>query len=110
MKPPPFRYYDPRTVADAVGLLGSLENAKLLAGGQSLMPMLNMRYVLPDHVIDLNRVEGLSHIRERDGALDIGAMTRQRDIEFSPLARERCPLMAEAVREIGHRQTRNRGT
>src|ERR1700681_1301743 len=110
MKPPPFRYYDPRTVADAVGLLGSLENAKLLAGGQSLMPMLNMRYVLPDHVIDLNRVEGLSHIRERDGALDICAMTRQRDIEFSDLVRERCPLMHEAVRQVGHRQTRSRGT
>jgi carbon-monoxide dehydrogenase medium subunit len=66
--------------------------------------------VLPDHVIDLNRVDGLSHIRERDGALDIGAMTRQRDIEFSDLVRERCPLMHEAVRQVGHRQTRNRGT
>ena len=55
MKPPPFSYYDPRTVADAVGLLARLDNAKVLAGGQSLMPMLNMRYVLPDHVIDLNR-------------------------------------------------------
>src|SRR5215471_13549718 len=64
MKPPPFSYHDPATVADAVGLLSRLENAKLLAGGQSLMPMLNMRYVLPDHVIDLNRVEGLSFIRE----------------------------------------------
>src|SRR5450631_3998245 len=110
MKPPPFQYHDPKTLADAIGLLGSLENAKLLAGGQSLMPMLNMRYVLPDHVIDLNRVEGLSHIRERDGALDIGAMTRQRKIEFSDLVRERCPLMHEAVRQVGHRQTRNRGT
>ena len=60
-----------------------LENAKLLAGGQSLMPMLNLRYVLPDHIIDLNRVEGLSYIRDDDGVLEIGAMTRQRDIEFS---------------------------
>src|SRR6266851_386296 len=85
-------------------------NAKLLAGGQSLMPMLNMRYVQPDHVIDLNRVEGLSYIREHDGALEIGAMTRQRDIEFSDLVRARCPLMHEAVRQVGHRQTRNRGT
>jgi carbon-monoxide dehydrogenase medium subunit len=110
MKPPPFSYHDPRTVADAVGLLSSLDNAKLLAGGQSLMPMLNMRYVLPDHVIDLNRVDGLSYIRERDGGLEIGAMTRQRDIEFSDLVRQRCPLMHEAVRQIGHRQTRNRGT
>ena len=56
MKPPPFSYHDPRTVADAVGLLSRLENAKLLAGGQSLMPMLNMCYVLPDHIIDLNKI------------------------------------------------------
>jgi aerobic carbon-monoxide dehydrogenase medium subunit len=81
MKPPPFQYHDPKTVAEAVGLLGRLENAKLLAGGQSLMPMLNMRFVLPDHVIDLNRVEGLSYIKETSDALEIGAMTRQRDIE-----------------------------
>jgi carbon-monoxide dehydrogenase medium subunit len=110
MKPPPFSYHDPRTVADTVSLLGSLENAKLLAGGQSLMPMLNMRYVLPDNIIDINRVDGLSYIREQNGALEIGAMTRQRDIEFSDAVRERCPLMHEAVRQIGHRQTRNRGT
>lgn len=110
MKPPPFSYHDPRTVTDAVGLLASLENAKLLAGGQSLMPMLNMRYVLPDHIIDLNKIEGLSYIRANNGALDIGAMTRQRDIEFSDVVRERCPLMREAIQQVGHRQTRNRGT
>jgi len=110
MKPPPFSYHDPRTTDDTVGLLASLENAKLLAGGQSLMPMLNMRYVLPDHVIDLNRVEGLSYIREKNGAVEIGAMTRQRDIEFSDLIRARHPLMHEAIRQVGHRQTRNRGT
>jgi len=110
MKPPLFSYHDPRTPADVVGLLGSLDNAKLLAGGQSLMPMLNMRYVLPDHVIDLNRVDGLSYIREHDGALEIGAMTRQRDIEFSDLVRKHCPLMHEAIVQVGHRQTRNRGT
>jgi carbon-monoxide dehydrogenase medium subunit len=110
LKPPPFSYHDPRTAADVVGLLGSLDNAKLLAGGQSLMPMLNMRFVLPDHVIDLNRVDGLSYIRDNNGALEIGAMTRQRDIEFSDLVRERCPLMHEAINQVGHRQTRNRGT
>ncbi len=92
------------------GLLASLDNAKLLAGGQSLMPMLNMRFVLPDHVIDLNRVDGLSYIRENNGAIEIGAMTRQRDIEFSDLVRARCPLMHEAIAQVGHRQTRNRGT
>ena len=86
MKPPSFSYHDPRTTADVIALLGSLENAKLLAGGQSLMPMLNMRYVLPDHLIDLNRVDGLRYIRDRgaheNGVIEIGAMTLQRDIEF----------------------------
>lgn len=110
MKPPPFSYYDPETVADVIGLLGSRENARLLAGGQSLMPMLNMRFVLPDHVIDLNRVEGLSYLREAGGALEVGAMTRQRDIEFDDVVRTRCPLMHEAILHVGHRQTRNRGT
>jgi carbon-monoxide dehydrogenase medium subunit len=110
MKPPLFSYHDPRAIGEAVELLARLDNAKLLAGGQSLMPMLNMRFVLPDHVIDLNRVEGLSFIRETDGALEIGAMTRQRDIEFSDVVRARCPLMAEAIALVGHRQTRNRGT
>jgi carbon-monoxide dehydrogenase medium subunit len=110
MKPPPFSYHDPRTIADAVALLGRLDNAKLLAGGQSLMPMLNMRFVLPDHVIDLNRVDGLAYIRESNGALEIGAMTRQRDLEFSDLIRSRFPLMHDAIVQVGHRQTRNRGT
>jgi carbon-monoxide dehydrogenase medium subunit len=63
MKPPLFSYHDPRAIREVVELLARLDNAKLLAGGQSLMPMLNMRFVLPDHVIDLNRVEGLSFIR-----------------------------------------------
>jgi carbon-monoxide dehydrogenase medium subunit len=110
MKPPKFSYHDPRTTAEAVGLLSTLENAKLLAGGQSLMPMLNMRFVLPDHVIDLNRVEGLSYINEKGDALEIGAMTRQRDIEFSDVVKKKCPLMHEAITHVGHRQTRNRGT
>jgi aerobic carbon-monoxide dehydrogenase medium subunit len=110
MKPPPFSYHDPRTIADTIGLLGRLENAKLLAGGQSLMPMLNMRFVLPDHIIDLNRVEGLSYIREDGGGLEIGAMTRQSELEFSDVVRARWPIMHEALLQVGHRQTRNRGT
>ena len=81
MKPPPFSYHDPATVSDAVGLLSRLDNAKLLAGGQSLMPMLNMRFVLPDHIIDLNKVEGLSYItrgqrRARDRRHDAPARSR----------------------------------
>jgi carbon-monoxide dehydrogenase medium subunit len=110
MKPPPFSYHDPRTVEDAIGLLSRLENAKLLAGGQSLMPMLNMRYVLPDHIIDLNKIEALSYLRESNGALVVGAMTRQRDLEFSDVVRAKYPLMHEAILNVGHRQTRNRGT
>jgi carbon-monoxide dehydrogenase medium subunit len=110
MKPPPFSYHDPQTTPEVIDLLGRFENARLLAGGQSLMPMLNMRFVLPDHLVDLNRVEGLSYIRESSGALEIGAMTRQRDIETSDLVRQQCPLMYEAIAHVGHRQTRNRGT
>jgi aerobic carbon-monoxide dehydrogenase medium subunit len=110
MKPPPFSYHDPKTVSEVVGLLSTLENAKLLAGGQSLMPMLNFRYVQPDHIIDLNRVEGLSYIRETADGMEVGAMTRQRDLEFSELVARRFPLMHEAIEHIGHRQTRNRGT
>jgi len=110
MKPPPFSYHDPRTIDDAVSLLATLENAKLLAGGQSLMPMLNMRYVMPDHVVDLNKIEDLSYIREDGDALEIGALTRQRDLEFSEVVQRKCPLMHEALLQVGHRQTRNRGT
>jgi carbon-monoxide dehydrogenase medium subunit len=110
MKPPAFQYHDPKTLDEAVALLGTLDNAKLLAAGQSLMPMLNMRFVLPDHVIDLNLVEGMSGIKESGGALEIGAMTRQRDLEFSDLIKAKCPLLHQAIMHIGHRQTRNRGT
>ena len=110
MKPPPFTYHDPRSIEDAVALLAEKENAKLLAGGQSLMPMLNMRFVLPDDVIDINLIDGLSYIREDGDDLVFGGMTRQREIEFSDLVARRCPLMKEAILNVGHRQTRNRGT
>jgi carbon-monoxide dehydrogenase medium subunit len=110
MKPPPFIYHNPKTLSEALALLGSLENAKALAGGQSLMPMLNMRYAMPDHVVDLNDIAELSGIELRGDALYIGAMTRQRDIELSPLVKEHCPLIVEALWNVGHVQTRNRGT
>ena len=110
MKPPPFHYHDPSELGEAFQLLASLENAKVLAGGQSLMPMLNMRFVFPDHLVDLNRIGDLSYVREADGRVQIGAMTRQRALERSELIRTRCPLMSEALSQIGHRQTRNRGT
>lgn len=110
MKPPRFSYHDPKTIVETTELLSRLDNARVLAGGQSLMPMLNMRYVLPDHVIDVNNVPELAFLKEDGDALELGAMTRQRDLEFSDLVRTRCPLLHEAILQVGHRQTRNRGT
>jgi carbon-monoxide dehydrogenase medium subunit len=110
MKPPPFVYHDPTTVEEAVGLFGRLDNAMPLAGGQSLMPMLNFRVVAPDHLIDLNRIAALSYITIANGSGRFGAMTRQRDLEFSPDVARAFPIMHEALRHVGHRQTRNRGT
>jgi carbon-monoxide dehydrogenase medium subunit len=110
LKSAPFVYHAPATLGEALGLLASQPNARPLAGGQSLMPMLNFRLAAPDHLVDLNRVAGLSYIREHEGQIVIGAMTRQRDIETSDLVARRLPLLAEAIRLVGHRQTRNRGT
>ena len=110
MKPPLFELHAPDSLDAALALLNSLPNARAIAGGQSLMPMLNMRLVMPDHVIDLNGIASLQGIRERDGAISIGAMTRQRDLEFSTLLKQRVPLAIEAILLVGHRQTRNRGT
>jgi carbon-monoxide dehydrogenase medium subunit len=110
MKPSPFFYHDPRSIDDAVGLIGRLDNVRALAGGQSLMAMINMRFVQPDHLVDLNRVEGLAGIESADTEIRIGAMTRQRELEFSPLIAQAIPLMQEALLHVGHRQTRNRGT
>src|SRR5689334_2985348 len=110
MKPPRFRYHDPETLSEVSTLLARLDNAKLLAGGQSLMPMLNMRFLLPDDVIDLNRVRELEGLHEEAGTILVGAMTRQRTLEFSPLVKAKLPLIAESLQWVGHRQTRNRGT
>lgn len=110
MKPPPFTYHDPESVEEAVDLLGRLGNAVPLAGGQSLMPMLNFRVVMPDHLIDLNRIATLGGIAIADGVGRFGTMTRQRDLEFSAEAARHFPIMQEALSHVGHRQTRNRGT
>lgn len=110
MKPAPFAYHAPRQLEEAAELLAKLPNAKILAGGQSLVPMMNFRYVIVDHLIDLGGLEELRGISARDGLLRIGAMTRQRDLETSSDIAKHCPLLAEALRHVGHRQTRNRGT
>lgn len=110
MKPPVFEHHLPKTLQEALHCLRVLENSQLIAGGQSLMPMLNFRLAQPDHLIDLNGVEELAYIRDEDGEVRIGAMTAQRTIEFSDLVKARLPLLAEAILSVGHRQTRNRGT
>jgi carbon-monoxide dehydrogenase medium subunit len=110
MKPPVFKYHIPRSLQEALQNLSDLENTRILAGGQSLMPMLNLRLIYPDHLIDLNGVGGLAYIREQGEEVLIGAMTTQRTIEFSPIVKRRLPLMSEAIPSVGHRQTRNRGT
>ena len=110
MKPPPFEYHAPSTIEDALNLAATLQNAKILAGGQSLMPMLNMRYAFPDHVIDLNLIPELAYIREDGGALKLGALTRQRAVERSVLVQKLHPILQEALGHVGHIQTRNRGT
>lgn len=111
MKPAPFEYHAPTSVDEALSLLAELgDEAKPLAGGQSLVPLMNFRLARPAHLVDLNLVAGLSYIQPEGGGLRIGAMTRQRDIERSPSVTERWPLLAGAVRNIGHVHIRNRGT
>jgi carbon-monoxide dehydrogenase medium subunit len=111
MKPAPFTYHDPKTVAEAIALLQACgPDAKLLAGGQSLVPMLNMRLARPTALIDLNAISNLAYIRQEEGFLAIGAMTRHAFVENSPLVKRHQPLLAEAVGQIGHQQIRNRGT
>ena len=110
MKPAPFDYHAPRQLKEAAELLATLPNAKILAGGQSLVPMMNFRYVVADHLVDLGGIADLRGIAVVDGWLRIGAMMRQRELEIAPEIAQHCPLLAEALRHVGHRQTRNRGT
>ena len=110
MKCSAFKYYDPESIAEAATLLSEFDDAVPLAGGQSLMPMLNFRVLSPSHLIDLNRVGELSHIDIDVSTGRFGAMTRQRDLEFSDAVKTGFPVIQEALFHVGHRQTRNRGT
>lgn len=111
MKPASFAYLRPTSLVEALQYLAELgEDAKILSGGQSLIPVLNMRLSTPKYVVDIGRIEELSYIREEDGWLVIGALTRHIELERSRLVQERCPLLLEAVRWIGHQQIRQRGT
>lgn len=111
VKPAAFAYLAPSRAEEAVALLQAHgEDARLLAGGQSLMPLLNMRLARPKVLIDLNRVPELAYIHAGNGHVALGAMTRHAAVEDSSEVQRRCPLLAEAVRHIGHRTIRNRGT
>lgn len=111
MKPAPFEYRAPRSLEEALAALArDLPDAKVLAGGQSLAPLLNFRLVKPRSLVDLNRVAELSYIRELPDGLSIGAMTRQAQLERSELVKDRAPLLAEATKLIGHAAVRHRGT
>ncbi|MBS1879485.1 MAG: FAD binding domain-containing protein [Actinobacteria bacterium] len=111
MKPAQFALDTPQSASEALALLSDHgDSAKVIAGGQSLVPMLNFRLVTPERLIDINGLEDLAYIRENDGVLAIGAMTRQQEIEASPVIAAAAPLLAEATREIAHPSIRNRGT
>ena len=111
MKPPPFDYARAESVEEAMSLLACHDgDAKLLAGGQSLVPMLNFRLVHPSLLIDVNRIPGLSGIEEGDGVLRIGALARHRQLEVSSAVAERFPVLRAAMRHVAHLAIRNRGT
>ena len=111
MKPSPFEYHAPATTAEAVSLLGALgEHAKVLAGGQSLVPMLALRLAVFEHLVDIGRVPEMNGIERRDGTLWIGATTTQATVGASTDVMEAAPLLARATPFIGHFQIRNRGT
>ena len=111
MKPPKFDYHAPASLDEALALLRRYGgDAKVLAGGQSLMPLLNFRLSRPAALVDLNRIPSLAYIEEHDGQVRFGAMTRQRMIEFSPLVARRLPLLREATKWVGHLPIRTRGT
>src|SRR5260221_2770568 len=110
MIPAPFDYEVAESVGHALSLLGEREDAKLLAGGHSLLPVLRLRFARPSLLVDVGRLEELSYIRDTGDALAIGAVTRHHDIATSPAVREHNPLLAYAAGLIGDPQVRHRGT
>lgn len=111
MKPAKFDYVSPSTVDAAIeALVASNGEGKVLAGGQSLLPLLNFRMARPAVLVDLNGIEGLSYIKDRGDRIAIGALTRHRDLEHSALIASRLPVMSAAMRHVAHLAIRNRGT
>jgi CO/xanthine dehydrogenase FAD-binding subunit len=111
MKPPSFGYFRATSVDDAVAFLDEHEGeARVLAGGQSLVPMMNFRLAQPEYLVDINPISQLSYIRDDGEFLSIGALTREHSIETSPVVAVRCPVLAAATHWIGHPAIRHRGT
>ena len=110
MIPPSFDYVAPKTLSEAVAALGQYENAKVLAGGQSLIPLMRFRLASPAVLIDLNRVESLSYIDEKDSWLRIGSMTRESAVEYSELVNDKYSLLADTAKVISDPIVRNMGT
>jgi aerobic carbon-monoxide dehydrogenase medium subunit len=111
VKPPPLLWLRAESIDSALdGLARYGDEAKVIAGGQSLVPLLNFRLARPGVLVDVNRIRELSYVHAEDGTLTIGALTRQREIERSPVAARACPLLSQSMRHIGHAQIRNRGT
>ncbi|MEX2617543.1 MAG: xanthine dehydrogenase family protein subunit M [Alphaproteobacteria bacterium] len=113
MKPAAFDYFRPATLAEACALLagaGDDADRRVLAGGQSLVPMMAMRLARPTHLVDISRIAELQGIRDRGDHVEIGAGTRQRAVEKDPVTARKLPLLAAALPHVGHHQTRNRGT
>jgi aerobic carbon-monoxide dehydrogenase medium subunit len=111
MIPREFEYHAPRTIPDALGLLAQFgDEAKLLAGGHSLLPMMKLRFAQPAHLIDLGKIAELKGIREEGGTLRIGAMTTENELIWSKLLQDKCPLLVEGARLISDPQVRYKGT
>jgi CO/xanthine dehydrogenase FAD-binding subunit len=110
MKPVAFEYERPATIGEACGLLAADSNARVLAGGQTLIPMLAMRLARPSRLVDIARIPGLSGIRDDGNFVTIGAATRQVVAERDPVVARKVPLLAKALPWVGHAPTRNRGT
>ncbi len=111
MKPPRFQYCAPNMLDEALALLDlNSEDTKVLAGGQSFVPLMNMRLASPSYIVDINHITELNYIEQEDGYLAIGATVRQRQVERSLFVQDKHPLLVEGIRHIGHMQIRNRGT
>src|SRR5579871_5491081 len=111
MKPARFAYHAPSRLEEALALLQSLgAESRPLAGGQSLVPMMNMRVARPEHLVDLNRLQELAAIREQADQIEIGALVRHSAAERSQLLRRRCPILPDVAATIGHGAIRERGT